>query len=235
MTLLTVIQNALYELGGTDIPDAFVASTNDTSKRMLALAKRQGDVIARAHNWTRLNTEYTFTTVAAQAAYALPSDYHRFLQCTWWDRTSSWRVLGPASPSEWQALQSANLVSGIDRWWRLKGGEMLLYPTPPASGDTIAFEYQSNAWCASSGGTAQSTWAADSDVFRLDERLLIMGLKCRWLQLNGLDYSEEENQYEEALSQEIARDGGNRDLRLNGSTARTAELRGNIPDHGVGS
>lgn len=233
MTLLSAVQDALYELGGVDVPDDIVNSTNETARRMLRLAKREGEVLSRAHNWTRLQTEYTFQTSAATANYALPAAFGRYLNGTWWDATNSWRLIGPVTPDEWQSLQNNLVTVGLDRYWRQKGGEMYLFPTPTATGDDITYEYQSKYWCESSGGAAQATWAADTDVFRLDERLLIMGLKWRWQAVNGLDYSEEYNEYKAELDQAIARDGGGRDLNM-GSGGGGADWPSNLPETGFG-
>ena len=235
MTLLTAVQNALNEIGEFEVPDSIVGSGNETAKRMLALAKREGDLLARAHPWSRLATEYTFATVASQADYDLPAGFSRYLNGTWWDRVNRWPLFGPASPAQWQRLQSQTLTAGLRRWWRQRGGEMLLFPTPSANGDTIAYEYISTYWCQSAAGVAQATWAADSDVFRLDERLLIMGLKWRWLQVNGFDYSEEKREYDDELEAAKSRDGGAQTLDLSAPRYDDDLAYANIPDTGIGT
>ena len=53
---------------------------------------------------------------------------------------------------------------------------MYIEPEPTTTGETIAFDYYSNAWCQSSGGTAQQRWSADLDTYKLDEDCFVQGL-----------------------------------------------------------
>lgn len=236
MTLLTSIQQALYDLAETEVPESIVSNTdNDTAQRMLTLARRAARIIFKAHNWSELATEYTFTTTASTASYALPSDFHRYLSGTWWDRENYWPLIGPATPVQWQALQSSIVSAGTRRWFRQKGGLFYLYPTPSASDETIAYEYMSNAWCESSGGDPQSDWADDSDVFRLDEDLLVLSLTWRWKRQNGIDYGDDYAEYRDELSAAIARDGGSEVLDLSGPRLDYEGVMANIPETGIGT
>lgn len=56
----------------------------------------------------------------------------------------------------------------------------------PASGQTITYEYMSAyPWRAS--GVNQEIATADTDEWRLDRRLLVMGVKWRWKKEKGMD------------------------------------------------
>jgi hypothetical protein len=114
---------------------------------------------------------------------------------------------------------------------------MALQPPPGTTQtDTIVYEYISKNWCASAGGTGQSSWTLDSDTYYWDDDLLTLGIKWRFLRAKGLDYGEEFMSYRAAVETVQARTGGNRTLPLN---ARGFQLRllnnSNIPDTGYGT
>jgi hypothetical protein len=54
----------------------------------------------------------------------------------------------------------------------------------------LGFEYVSNAWAASSGGTAQSSFQADTDTTAsFPDRLMVLSLKRKYWQIKGFDTS----------------------------------------------
>ena len=54
----------------------------------------------------------------------------------------------------------------------------------------------------------QAGFQADADTAMLDETLIQLGVRWRFLRAKGLDYAEEMASYERALEQAMARDGG---------------------------
>lgn len=113
---------------------------------------------------------------------------------------------------------------------------MYLNPTPTNSTDVIAFDYFSTSWAQSSGGTAQTSWLADTDTYVLDEECFIQGLKWRFLRAKGLDFGQEFDDYETVVGRTMARNGGPRDLAIN---TQSMQLRlisdANIPDTNFGT
>ncbi len=88
--------------------------------------------------------------------------------------------------------------------------EVSVTPTPTAN-ETIAYEYVTTDWCHAAGDAAitYSEYQADSDVAFLDERLISLGIRWRFLKSKGLDYSEDYRTYMSQRQQKQARDGGN--------------------------
>ena len=105
-------------------------------------------------------------------------------------------------------------------------------PPPGTTGDTRVFEYVSLNWCQSSAGTAAATWAADDDTGILDEYLLQLDLKWRFLRAKGRVYADEKKEFEMELAQALARDGGQAILNLGGTDDLL--LTANIPEAGFG-
>lgn len=217
MSLLTIIQDAAEDLGIT-APSSVIGSADRQVVQLLSLANREGRTLRDRYDWEYKFKEATFTTVATESQGAMTtvagSDFHHIVNDTIWDRDTSEPISGPVSPQQWQSLQAFS-VTGPYFQYRIRGGLLLFEPTP-AAGINCAFEYMSDAFCESSGGTAQSAWAADDDTGLLDESIMTQGVIWRWLQRKGLDYAEDFTEYERRVADAMARDGGKPMLRLDG-------------------
>ena len=219
MTLLTVVQNACNELGISS-PSTVIGNADSQIKQLLALSNREGKALAArpTAGWEELVTEATHTTLAAANQGALSTiapGYKYIIHKTLFNRTTQRPLIGELTPEEWQLLQ-ATPTSNVYDHFRIRNGDLLIDPIP-AAGETIAFEYMSKLWCESSGGTAQAAWAADTDLGRLDEELLTLGLIWRWKAMKGFDYKEEFAEYERQVTDAICRNGVKPTLSLNNS------------------
>ncbi len=183
-----------------------------------------------------LTTSSTASMTFGTQDYALPSDFEYFLTQTFWDKTYRWQLLGPLEAQEKNVIKYGISPVGPRRRFWIRNNRMYLNPIPTNITDQIAYDYLSNAWCASSGGTAQTKWTADTDTYSLDEDCFILGLKYRFLRAKGLDYSEEFETYTKAANRVMARDGAGRDLPLNAQSQGINLLSSaNVPDTGFGS
>lgn len=238
MSLLTICQAALEEIGDFEVPGSIVGNANATATQIKALANREGRLLSRRHYWNALHKVQTFTTTASTANYTAPSDLRYPLNMTWWDRANYWPVFGPATPEVWQTLQSGIVTEGVRRWFRFQGGDIYIYPTPTVNGDTIAFEYISDQWVdtdADGAGDATS-WQADSDTSVLDEELMTLGVKWRFKMEKGIPYADDWNEYERQVNLAIGRDGGAEKLNM-GQYSDWFKDYGivNFPETGFGS
>lgn len=228
MTLLTCINDAqaLLNLAQTT---TVISNTSDGVKQLLALANTEGRALARKHPWQRLTTERTFTTVATeqQTGETLPTDLGWIVNETLYNRSTTQQVLGPLSSRTWQE-QKALGTSLTWSQYRLRGNSFYFLPAPSAS-QTIAYEYISKFWCESSGGTARERWAADDDVGKIDEYVMTLGIVWRWNKSKGHAYEQDYQDYVEARSEAISRDGTRRTLNM-GGPARVRLSVGNISE-----
>lgn len=219
MSLLTIVQDACRELG-LSIPSAVYSATDNQTRTMLELADKEGKELARRFDWQALIKEATFTTVATSSQTTLSTvatDFGRLVQGSMWNRTEQQPVWGPLSPQQWQQRKAAAAQTGFGNWLRIRGDVIHFFPVPPA-GHTIAFEYVSKNWCQSSGGTAQSAWAADSDTALIDEEIMRLGVIWRFLKRKGLDYGEDFRVYEAALADVFGADGAKAVLNMDEET-----------------
>jgi hypothetical protein len=187
-----------------------------------------------------LNNESFF---CGQASYPLPSDYAYAMAQTMWDRNFRWQLLGPLDAQEWQVLKSGISPTGPRRRFRIYNNTFNIDPVPGFSssdnGSVEVFEYYSNGWCQSTGGTSgtvQTNWAADTDNFCLDDDLMITDIIWRYLRAKRLSYDEEKKTRDLLLERLESRDGMSRNLPLNASASGIRLLNStNVPDTGFGS
>ena len=97
--------------------------------------------------------------------------------------------------------------------WTIYAGQMNIKPAL-ATGVTAKYFYQSNLIVAPNSGSNKIAFTADDDSFRLDERLLKLGIIWRWKELKGQSYAEPMADYEELKERLVARDRGSRMLRI---------------------
>ena len=204
MSLLTICQDAARRIGLTP-PDTVISSVESNAIALLGFAQEEGKELARRATWQKITKEATFSTTASDLDYALESDFDWYLPDTMFNRTSNRQVAGPISAAEWQRIQ-ASLVTLVNPGFRFRGGLILISPTPSAT-ETVAYEYMSNQWCESVGGTDQSAWAADTDLPLLNEELHTLGIVWRFKQAKGYDYSEAFRAYETQVTLAMLRDG----------------------------
>ena len=234
MTVKTICQNALKEISGFQVPSTIIDNNDETAVTALAVLRREG-MRVRKFDWVELIVEATITTVASQANYSKPTDFRKFANVTQWDRTNNFRMRGPTSPGEWQWLKGS--VTGesatIERWFRIRGTEILVHPTPGTSGDTLAYEYYSQNWVTkASDSTKTDAPTADNDTVLLDEELLTLGVKWRFLKAKGIPWEAEYREYEDMLQTLLGENGVAGIVRLDQQSF--ADRMTNVPEQGFG-
>lgn len=147
---LTVLQIAqdLADSMNVPRPTGLVGSSDVLSRQLLMHITEAGRELRQLFNWPQLTKEYTFTTTASTANYAVPQDFEKFHNGSAYDRGLRWEMVGPISVQEWQFLKSRVISSGPYRKFRFKGASdssFYLDPTPSDT-STLVFEYQSSNW-----------------------------------------------------------------------------------------
>lgn len=193
MSLLTLVSNVAVKVG-INVPSFVIGNTNTEVIELLAFAQEEGKELLRRFYWQELRKEKTFTTAATEEQEALPSDFDRFVNDTFWNRTRKHPLYGPLNPQQWQYNKSW-VSSPITDSFTFRANKILINPVPTA-GETIAYEYISKNFCQSSGGTGQSAWAADTDTCILDERLMELGMIVRFKLSKGLDAGADVAKYD---------------------------------------
>lgn len=218
MTVLSASQNALARLVGRR-PAAVVSSTEEICVEITALAQEAADDIAAAHDWQALTEEYTITGDGTASAFPFPTDYDRMVLATemYDPDTWCWGYEHITDYGLWVRYKNSGFGWVSPGVWTIRKNQFEFLPVPPA-GQEATFLYISKNIFTNEAGVAKAALSADTDSFVLDERLLTLSLLWRWLSLKRMDYQQELDDFNIALSQAAARDKGARVIRKGAKT-----------------
>lgn len=183
-----------------------MASTEQEHIELAGIANEMAERIAEGHEWQALKRLHTVTGNGETDAWDLPADYDRMPegQQLWTSRIS-----GPLKhirdQDDWLGMQVRDLNNVPTGAWTMLGAQIVFNPIL-TSGETVQFYYLSNKIVTDEDGETKTAFTSDSDVFRLDERLLRMGIIWRWKQLKGLPFEVPAMEYQVLLEQRIMRD-----------------------------
>lgn len=213
-SLLELVQDAADRIGITR-PTSVIGSSDPGARMLLQCAQAEGRELARRHAWQGLTFEKTFVSVASESQTdALPSDFDRIVQDTFWNRTQQWPIGGPMTPQDYADLVARG-VNPMHSVFRIRGNAILLAPAP-AAGETMAYEYVSKFWAGTSGSITPTlaAFSGDTDIPYLDDEIMRLGIVWRYKKGKGFEYGEDFNSYEMAVAQLSGRDGGRKILRM---------------------
>lgn len=214
----TIVARAALQLGIGNVPDPY-ASTDPAILQLCEFMRQAADDLTTRSDWGHIIREATFTTDGASTSYALPADFHDFIDQTGWNRTTQFPLVGPLSPQQTQFLKSrlANVLLQIA--FRKVGG-LLVFPIVPAAGAVVAFEYQSTYWVQSANASAPDKEAptVSTDVVLFDSDLMVAATKLRWCEEKGWDTAAVQARFDEKLEHAIGKDTGAPVIALGGRT-----------------
>lgn len=216
MAVLDLVQK-FCERTGLPSPATVLGSSDTQVVQIKAILEEEGNDLASRGSWEGLTFEASHTTTAAEdqgAISTIASNGFRYVKNqTIWDRTDKLPVIGPMDGGEWQSLKALS-NTGPRYQFRIRGGKLLVNPTPTA-GHSWNFEYISKNWIlGADGSTYKNYFTLDTDTLLLPEELLLMGLRWRWLREQGLDYAELFRTYEMQVKDALGRDGSKPILRM---------------------
>ena len=194
-------------VAGSSIPAAARIASVDSPTQITMTMEATG-----AANGTPL----TFS----QDTYPEPTDFNSFLNRTWWDRTNRWELLGPSSPQLDQWHLSGIVTTGPRRYFRQLGAlanNYRIWPPPAEITNPLqlVFEYLSlNGIYVNGGSTTAKNFANDGDIPILSDRAIIMGVKWRFWEQKGFDWTSKRSDYDLYVDRLIARDGGRETLNM---------------------
>lgn len=193
MSVLTIAQNVAQE-AGFSVPSTLVSNADEIAVQLLALITAettnlsQGIIAGRAVDfyWQRLITRGTITFVNGTEAYAFPTDYNAsYVPNTMWNVTTGRPVIVPLSAEQFEIQKNYLITSSIDYMMYIYGNQFHFMPVP-SSTDSIVYEYLSTNYFRASGGTAKAAITVDTDTTAIDENIVKLGVKFRFLQAKGL-------------------------------------------------
>lgn len=97
--------------------------------------------------------------------------------------------------------------------WTMIGDQILIKPALPSL-STASFFYISDLIIKAEDGSPKAEFTSDDDVFRLDERVLRLGMIWQWKANKGQAYGEDMTTYEDALAVASGNDKGSNILTV---------------------
>lgn len=185
-----------------------------------------GSTIVLSQPATSSNTGATYTLT--QTIYPMPAGFDRQIDCTHWDKSKHWQMLGPESPQQWEWLLSGYISTGPRIRYRIMGGNFEIWPAV-GSAEVLGFEFVSNAWAASTAGAAQTAFQADADTCVYPDRLMVLGLKHKYYQAKGLG-DIYKGDYDDELGEAKTNDQGSPTLAMSPQASNVLITWNNIPD-----
>lgn len=206
MTCLTIIQDVAQRVN-LPSPTSAAQSADPQVIQLVALANKEGEWLSNK-DWQVLTRQTSFVTTAVQLQTTLSTTapgLKNIINDTIWNRDLRRPVYGPMTPQRYQQVQAA-VFAGPWNQFIIQGDQILFFPVPVA-GQTCFFQYTTQNWCTSSGGTGQARFVMDSDILLLREDLFKLGVEWRWKKAKGLEYAQEFADYEDFMADALARDG----------------------------
>jgi hypothetical protein len=222
MALIDAIRAAVLRTDGSQIGNVF-GSSSQVALEMADLANDVARDIALSHDWRALMVIAAIIGDGVTEDYTLPDDFDRMTLTGGVQATDVW-LWGYhhfGSIDDYMHARARGWKNYPGGWF-IVGRQMHFEPAPKGE---ARFPYIRQSVVDATDGTRKATFSSDDDVFSISERLLTLGLIWRWKSQKGLQYAEDMQTYELALSKEQARDRGARFIGRSG----TARFRGAHP------
>lgn len=224
-TVYQLLLDAADELGvqheWTSVFSAYNEGDTSDVKLRRSLTKAC-QYLAKSLDWEIITAEQTFTTVAGEEQTSWrPADFLRFVPDTLWNRSGNLPIVGPLSPGQWQQYKAGYIIPTYPAYF--VRSKRLYLASPPGAGQTIAFEYITNAIGENAAGDRISTFTADTDVPLWDDELLTLGVIANYRQIERMEYASDKLAFELCLTNNYKADGGVTVFNMNQGTANPAD------------
>lgn len=204
----------------------------------------QDTYISTVDSGTQVTLTRTPTAAGAAAAitfgqlkYTMPSDFDRLIDCTEWDKSKYWEMLGPETGQQWQTLKSGFISTGPRLRFRPLGGYFQIWPLV-STNEYLGFEYVSNQWVLATTDTitpSKTAFTVDTDTCIFPDRLMVLGTKKKYFEIKGFDTTALDRDYQMQFDLAKSHDAGSPTLSLSPRPANALIGWDNIPDSGYGS
>lgn len=212
MSILSVVQAAAPKCGFVT-PSQLLADTGTTSVEIQATLQTVAEDIQARYDWQSYKTLGVLTGDGTTLAFPFPANYSRMLKVA-----RLWPSAQPNAPythitdtDVWLGMVTQSFTAVVGAWTIF--GDMINVrvggqATPIALGSTASFYFISNLLFKDSGGTPKVAITADSDVFRVPERLLKLGFIAKWKSDKGRYAAQDQSDFEDAIAVAIGNDKG---------------------------
>lgn len=206
-TLATNLNQVLSE-SGFQIPDQYIGTQDQNALQIIAIAQAVAlEIVEEGYQLLRVQGSQLLTSAET---YTLPTDFLSFIPGTMY-QAGRWDAADfPTTEETWALLRSVTSVASLPIRVRIINNA--LHVLNPQAGATLNFEYVSNAPVTSvsgpGGNVGQKTFTADTDLWRLDDRLFQLECKWRFKREKGLEWQSGQIEAENRRATVRGRDQG---------------------------
>lgn len=201
MSIVSVVKDVCLAIGVNPLTSMFASSVQPrTQAELLSLANEIAQRIAYdVREWSILKELNTYDGDGIKDRFPLPANYRRMLLAA--QVYPSWAPRQPLvfipDTDEWI---SRRMNGDVIAWgeWTIIGNEMHIYPVMPV-GSSVSFVYLDKNCIKLFGGGYGDVFVNDLDEFRINERLLKLGMIWQWKANKGSPYAEDMGTYVDAL------------------------------------
>lgn len=194
-TAQTIADRACNELG---LPTGSVEPSlaNQLGTQILALMNSLGEDLIRVHDWQELQATATLTGDGVATSFAMPADFGRVVNQTFWASSDRLPGIGPVSAETWGWLNYGIVgVSTAFYRYRVLNDRLHVFPTPGV-GEEFKFYYIKKNWVLDADTvTYKDTVAAADDTILFDKNVMIKGMKLRLWEQKGFDTTHLSNEF----------------------------------------
>lgn len=212
MTILSAMQSAAIRLVGRK-PTQFFGSTDQFELEITDLIQEAAVDIMKKADWQALLVFEEQAGDGSTIAFDLPSDFDHMtmngkVHAIAWENG---QYTHAEDLAQWIDVTDT-FTTGSPGYWIVIANQLNVYPAMPAS-EQARYYYISNKIALDTDGTTtKAAFDADTDTFRIDERLLTLALVWRWRHQKRMEYAEDFENYEQALSEAVGRQKGSRQI-----------------------
>jgi hypothetical protein len=207
-SVLTIVNQALQELGLPTVPTAVSAPDDQTGFQTLGLVNALGTQLVKVHDWQFLEQIAEITGDGVTSSFTLPADFGRIVNQTEWSSSNRRPMFGPMSPQGWSWVQYGIVSVGVYYRYRILRNKFQVFPTP-ALGEKLHFYYISRNWVYDPITFVYKDKASnDTDEPVFDQYLMTAGCKFKLWNAKGMDATDLGNQFSYMLDAEKAQSTG---------------------------
>jgi len=228
--VLTIVNQALQELGLPQVLTTTSALDDQTGFQLLGLVNALGTQLVKAHDWQFLEGVVEITCDGIDNEFDLPSDFGRIVNQTQWATSMKRPMYGPMSPQGWSWTQYGIVSVGVYYRYRILRNKFCVFPTP-AAGEKINFYYISRNWVydpITDEYFDKVTQDTDEPLF--DQFLMTAGCKYKLWNAKGMDATDLGNQLSYMIEAEKAQSQGAPVLSLDSAWNSFYISGRNVPD-----
>lgn len=237
MSLIEMCRRVLAETGWP-VPSAITSNSDGTAQQIFAIANTELRVLSQKYDWPQLEVELSFDTVVDQEEYPWPADFRKLEFASVFDTEEYYRIRGSLNIQQWNRYKHGLLGSVSHQRFRQKyvDGDPTMELTPaPNDVRTYVALYYTNHYARDSDGVSIVEYVNDSDVSKIPEDLVELGVKWRFRRAKGLDFSAELAEYNAEVKSRFAGYKALGEIAVGGpSFSQDCLTEGYVPDNGFG-